>query len=89
MTKAIALLSGGLDSTLAILTILKQGIAVRALQFSTGFESDASKKSPALHDSKRTGEKFGFDVEVKFLGQKFIEVLRNPKHGYGKNMNPV
>jgi tRNA U34 2-thiouridine synthase MnmA/TrmU len=88
MTKAIALLSGGLDSTLAILAVLKQGIAVRALQFSTGFESDASKKSMELHDSKRTGEKFGFDVEVKALGQKFIEVLCNPKHGYGKNMNP-
>lgn len=88
MAKAIALLSGGLDSTLAVLTVLKQGISVGALQFHTGFESDASNKSPDLHDSKRTGKKFGFDVEVRALGQKFIEVLRNPKHGYGKNMNP-
>ena len=88
MAKAIALLSGGLDSTLAILTILKQGISVRALQFITGFESDASKKSSGLQDLKHTGKKFGFDMEVRALGQKFIEVLRNPKHGYGKNMNP-
>jgi tRNA U34 2-thiouridine synthase MnmA/TrmU len=88
MAKAIALLSGGLDSTLAILTVLKQGISVKALQFNTGFESDSSRKSPGLHDSKHTGKKFGFDVEEKFLGQKFIEVLQNPKHGYGKNMNP-
>ena len=88
MAKAIALLSGGLDSTLAILAVLKQGIRVRALQFNTGFESDISKRAPDSHNPILTGKKFGFDVEVRLLGQKFIDMLRNPKHGYGKNMNP-
>ncbi len=88
MTKAIALLSGGLDSTLAILAVLKQGIEVKAVRFVTPFDVELSDISLALKDPHPRGGRFGFDVEVRRLGYKFLDMVKNPKHGYGKNMNP-
>jgi tRNA-uridine 2-sulfurtransferase len=88
MTKAIALLSGGLDSTLAILAVIKQGIEVKAIQFVTPFDIEVSDISSALKDPYPLGGRFGFDVEVRRLGDKFLDMVKNPKHGYGKNMNP-
>ncbi len=84
MAKAIALLSGGLDSTLAILTVLKQGIEVKAIKFQTPFDCDAS--SPK--DLSSVGRRFGFDTEICNPGEKFLAMVKNPPHGYGKNMNP-
>lgn len=88
MIKTIALLSGGLDSSLAILAVLKQGIEVKAVQFVTPFDIEVSDISSALKDPHSLGGRFGFDVEVRRLGDKFLDMAINPKHGYGKNMNP-
>ena len=84
MAKAIALLSGGLDSTLAILTVLKQGIEVKAIKFQTPFDCDAS----SLKDLLSVGRRFGFETEICNSGEKFLAIVKNPPHGYGKNMNP-
>jgi len=81
MSKAIALFSGGLDSTLAVLTILKQTIEVTAIKFLTPFDS---KK----FDPDSISIKLGLRVETRFLRKKFLEIVKNPSHGYGKNMNP-
>jgi tRNA-uridine 2-sulfurtransferase len=88
MTKAIALLSGGLDSTLAIFAVLRQGIEVMAVQFVTPFDIEVSDTSSALRNPYPLSKRFGFDVEVRSLGDKFLDMVKNPKHGYGKNMNP-
>ena len=88
MTKAIALLSGGLDSSLAILAVLKQGIEVKAVQFVTPFDIEVSDISSALKDPHPLGKRFGFEVEIRRLGETFLDMAINPKHGYGKNMNP-
>ena len=88
MAKAIALLSGGLDSTLAILTVLKQGIAVRAIKFLTPFDCAASEGASSLRDPFPLARKYGFDLEINDLGERFLDLVKNPKHGYGKNMNP-
>ncbi len=85
MSKAIALFSGGLDSTLAILAILKQGIKVTALKFLTPFEPERNSHSQDLFYSV---EKFGFEVKLCDITDKFLEIVKNPKFGYGKNMNP-
>lgn len=84
----IALFSGGLDSALAILLILRQNIKVTALTFLTHFGCDISDKSSCSQDPTIAANRFGFEAKMMHLGEKFIEIVKNPPHGYGKNMNP-
>jgi tRNA-uridine 2-sulfurtransferase len=86
--KAIALFSGGLDSTLAILLIQKQNIDVLAITFLTDFGCDISDSSSCSKNPSPAAAKFGFDHKLFHLGQKFIEIVKKPHHGHGKNMNP-
>ncbi len=88
MAKAIALFSGGLDSTLAILVMLRQGIEVTALTFLNHFGCDISDKSSCSKDPFSAAEKFGFEVKLSHLSEKFLNIVKNPKYGHGKNMNP-
>jgi len=88
MAKAIALLSGGLDSTLAVLVLLRQGIDVTAVTFLTHFGCDISDSSSCSRNPFPAAAKFGFEVKLCHLGDKFIEIVKNPKHGHGRNMNP-
>lgn len=85
---AVALYSGGLDSTLAILAILKQGIAVKAVTFLNHFGCDISDKSSCSKDPFSAAEKFGFEVKLCHLADKFIKIVKDPKFGHGRNMNP-
>lgn len=83
--KAIALFSGGLDSTLAIKLILDQGIEVLALNISTGFGSTKDRQEHMQSMCDQVGaELMIIDIESEFLQ----DVLFSPKHGYGKNFNP-
>lgn len=91
MTKAVALLSGGLDSTLAVKMIIDQGIEVHALNFTSAFctcSSGAKEKGGCRSESKRVAEEFGIPIKVVTKGLDYIEIVRNPKHGYGKGINP-
>lgn len=88
MTKAVALYSGGLDSTLAILVMLKQGIDVTAITFLNHFGCDISDKSSCSKDPFAASVQFGFKVKLSHLSDKFLEIVKNPKFGHGKNMNP-
>lgn len=85
---AVALFSGGLDSTLAILTILRQGITVKAVTFLNHFGCEISDRSSCSRDPFSASEKFGFEVKLCHLSDKFIEIVKKPKFGHGKNMNP-
>lgn len=84
---AVALFSGGLDSTLAILLLLKQNIKVTAITFMTHFGCDLSDRSACGSNPYPMAEKFGFEVKLLHLGQKFVDIVRNPRFGRGKNMN--
>lgn len=93
--RAIALFSGGLDSTLAIRLIQGQGIAVHALRFHTGFcLTDDRKKPPAnpgeiyRTDPAAAGARLGVPVEEIDIYDSYWDVLTNPRHGYGSAMNP-
>jgi tRNA-specific 2-thiouridylase len=86
--KCIALFSGGLDSSLAVLLMLKQNIEVTALMFLTHFGCDIVDKSSCSQDPEPISKKFGFTVKLMHLGEKFIDIVKNPKYGHGKNMNP-
>jgi tRNA-uridine 2-sulfurtransferase len=88
MAKAVALLSGGLDSFLAVIMVQMQGIDVTALTFLTSFGCDPSDTSSRCKNPFPVADKFGFDVRFCTLTDQFIEIVKNPAFGYGKHMNP-
>ena len=81
--KALAMFSGGLDSILAIKLILDQGIEVEALNFGGFFCSCKTGQSPV-----ESAKKLGVPLKVVEVDERYLRMLRNPKHGYGRNMNP-
>lgn len=83
--KAVALLSGGLDSTLAVRLILDQGVEVHALNFITPF-CTCNRKGRC--EAKRVADEFGIPIRIIALTDEFFPLLRNPTHGYGSGMNP-
>jgi len=83
MPKAIALYSGGLDSTLAVLVMERLGVTVSAVLFDTDFGCSVSRRSGG-----RNSPAPGFEFEKIYIGEKFIELVKDPKFGRGKNMNP-
>ena len=82
--KALGLLSGGLDSTLAVKLMLEQGFEVETLSFVTPFCLCGRKGC----DAPDIASKFQIKLKRIFLGNEYLRILRKPKHGYGKNMNP-
>jgi tRNA U34 2-thiouridine synthase MnmA/TrmU len=82
--KAIGLLSGGLDSILATEMILKQGIEVTCFNVRSPFCLCKKNGCAAVDAAKQ------LDVPLKMVaaGNDYLRMLRNPKHGYGRNMNP-
>ena len=83
--KAIALFSGGLDSTLAMKLIIDQGIEVVAVNINTGFGSTKDRLEHMQSMCKQVGAELKIiDIQSEYLQ----EVLFDPKHGYGKNFNP-
>lgn len=86
MAKAIGLLSGGLDSTLTIKLILEQGIEVLALNFITPF-CTCTKKG-CSHQAMKVAKDLGIALQIIKLRDEYIELIKSPKYGYGKNMNP-
>jgi len=84
-TKAIALLSGGLDSTLAVKLILDQGIEVEALNFVTPF-CTCNRKGRC--EAQHVAEEFGIPWKTIASTEEFFQVIREPKYGYGSRMNP-
>jgi len=84
--KAISLISGGLDSAVATRLILDQGVELVGLNFQSPFSSKR-ERSEGLQAIK-TAKELGIRLILKEKGPEYIDVIRNPKHGYGKNMNP-
>ncbi|MEK7286058.1 MAG: hypothetical protein AAB035_02005 [Nitrospirota bacterium] len=78
--KAVSLMSGGLDSTLATRIILDQGIDVHGLYLSSPFGCHEEVGAVA--------ESLGITLQVVEKGTDYLDLIRNPKYGYGKNMNP-
>lgn len=94
--KAVALISGGLDSMLAVRVLQEQGIEVEGINFFTGFcveghthairnqHKDKQKRNNALW----VAEQLGIKLHIIDVIEEYKDVLLNPKHGYGANMNP-
>lgn len=84
MPKALALYSGGLDSLLSILIVIKQGIDVTAIRFLTPFNIKLRSRSHGAVAPSHTS----FEKRDYLIADQFLEMLKNPQFGYGKNMNP-
>jgi tRNA U34 2-thiouridine synthase MnmA/TrmU len=85
--RAIALLSGGLDSTLAARVVLDQGIELEALNFLTVFCNCTTKGETCLASQKAV-ESLGISLRVFNVSEDYLGIVKNPKHGYGSHMNP-
>src|SRR4030043_2298018 len=85
--KAIALLSGGLDSTLAAKVVIEQGIELEALNFRTVFCTCATRGA-TCQASQKAVETLGIPLRVFNVSEEYLGVVKHPKHGYGRNMNP-
>jgi tRNA-uridine 2-sulfurtransferase len=85
--KAIALLSGGLDSTLAAKVVLDLGIELEALNFLTVFCTCTNRGETCLASQKAVSA-LGIPLKVLNVSEEYLHVVKNPKHGYGSNMNP-
>lgn len=86
--KAIALLSGGLDSTLAVKMMLDCGIEVEALNFTSPFCTCTGKNSGCKSEAVRVAQEYDIPIKVVHKGLDYLEIVRNPVHGYGKGVNP-
>lgn len=82
--KALALFSGGLDSTVALKLILEQGVKVEAVNFVTPFCQCRKGGCGASEAAKA----FSVPLKVFNVGDEYLKMVRNPKFGYGKNLNP-
>ncbi|MCL7487649.1 MAG: 7-cyano-7-deazaguanine synthase [Desulfobulbaceae bacterium] len=87
LAAAIGLFSGGLDSITACRVIMAQSIRVVALKFVTPFFDDRLLSREQEYRTE-VREKYGIDVRIVDLSEGYIELLRNPGHGFGKNFNP-
>jgi hypothetical protein len=95
--KAIAMISGGLDSTLALALVRRQGIAVKAVTFYTGLcitETQRRKGGRAdgtvpRNEALRAAADLEVDIEyVDISGPAYLDMLVHPRYGYGANANP-
>ena len=86
MGKGIVLFSAGLDSLLTAKILMAQGIEVIGLHSVLPFVPDDFPLEE-LKASKLAKEN-GFKLEYYRCGSEFLEIIKNPDHGYGKNMNP-
>lgn len=94
--KAVALISGGLDSLLAAKVMLEQGIHVEGINFFTGFCVEGhthairkkDKAKPKRNNALWSAEQLGIKLHIVDVIEEYKDVLLNPKHGYGQNMNP-
>ena len=95
--RALGLLSGGLDSTLAARLLMAQGIEVACVNFHTGFciqshtgaiRNPKPGAPPPRHDALHAAQSLGIKLYLVDIAEDYVRIVTDPKHGYGKNLNP-
>lgn len=80
--KAVGLVSGGLDSILAAKIIKDLGVEVYSIYFAM----------PWCCGDEQRARKIAEDINIRFvvkqLDDDYMEMLKNPKYGYGQAFNP-
>lgn len=95
--RALALISGGLDSLLAARVVQEQGVHVEGINFFTGFcvegHTHAIRKRddgarPKRNNALWVAEQLGIRLHIVDIVDEYKDVVLNPRHGYGANLNP-
>jgi hypothetical protein len=95
--RALGMISGGLDSVLAVAVLKKLGVEVTGLHFLNGFGAGSLRKRVcgkmsfaeiASEKKEMLEKKLGIPVRVIDVSEEFLGVLSSPRFGYGKNINP-
>ena len=95
--KAVGMLSGGLDSTLAAHVMKNMGVEIQGVNFSTGFcitdhhrklNRDDVPVQKMQNEALRLGSDLEIPIEIIDISTEYWDILLNPKYGYGANMNP-
>ncbi len=95
--KAIAMISGGLDSSIALQHVRRMGYDVKAINFYTGFcitethrRMGGRPKDGAIPRNEPLRAAAESETEVEFIdiSEEYVDVVTNPRFGYGKNLNP-
>ena len=96
-TKAIAMISGGLDSTLALALVKRQGIEVKAINFYTGLcitetqRRKGGRPDGTVPRNEALRAAADLEVEVEYVDVSesgYLDLIVNPRYGYGANANP-
>ena len=94
--KAVALISGGLDSLLAAKVVQQQGVHVEGINYFTGFCVEGhthairnkDRAKPKRNNALWVAEQLGIRLHIIDIIEQYKAVVFNPKHGYGANLNP-
>jgi tRNA-specific 2-thiouridylase len=95
--KAIAMISGGLDSTLALAMVRAQGVEVKAINFYTGFcitetqRRKGGRQDGSMPQNEALRAAADLEIEIEYIdisGDAYLDMLLHPKYGYGANANP-
>ena len=81
----IVMFSGGLDSVIAAHLLKNQGLDVLALHFVLPFDARLGKTHQVVRDR---AECIGVPLRIEEQGVEFLDVMKHPVYGFGKNANP-
>jgi len=80
MSTGVGLISGGLDSILAVKVLQDQNIEIIGISYVTPFFN--SEKA------EQANKFLNIDLRIIDITDIHLEMVKSPKHGYGKGMNP-
>jgi len=86
--KAVGLLSGGLDSTLAAKMLIGQGVEIHAVNFTTPFCTCTAKGASCAAVVRAVEQLGNIPLKRWALGDEYLRMVANPRHGYGRGINP-
>ncbi len=83
--RAVALMSGGLDSMLAVRVVQEQGVEPVGINFQGGY---CPKPLEGESSARKAARVLGIELVELPIDQEFIEMVKAPRYGHGRNINP-
>ncbi|HUI92322.1 MAG TPA: hypothetical protein VLX68_08755 [Chitinivibrionales bacterium] len=83
--KCIVMFSGGLDSTIAVHLMQRQGLDALALHFILPFYSGFALGHEGI---KKRAAALGVPLRIEEEGEEYLAMFKTRSYGFGKNVNP-